>query len=200
MDIQTFIIIILGIITLGGVAFFIINKNKEKDNPTGRPHVIHYMPQFSGGHSHGIADNVKTFGNRIRIDFIPRSINYAKELNKNKKLGIESTIKTYPLFFDKDLVDIDAGVDDHVDIIEAYPQDINQVPKTTRKLKPWILERINKANIESDIINLLNKRIKNTNDIAIKSFSGDMEKRALAKHLEIIEEFKSEQREDGNKK
>lgn len=198
MDIQTFIIVALGVITLAGVALFITNKNKERDNPTGRPHVTHYMPEQSGGHSVGVADDIKTLGRRVRIDFIPRSINYSKELNKNKKLGItkDITVKTYPLFFDKDLVDFDSGRDDHVTIIEAYPQDINQVPKTTQLLKPWILEKINKVNMQKDKITLLSERIKNTNDMAIENFSGRMEKRALSKYSEIVKDMKPEQKDD----
>lgn len=202
MDIQTFIIIILGAITVGGVALFITNKNKERDNPTGREHVTHYMPEQSGGHTEGVAENIETLGNRIRIDFIPRSINYQKEINKNKKLGINKdiSVKTYPLFFDKDLVDVDAGRDDHVTIIEAYPQDINQVPKSTQLLKPYILEKINKINMEKDKIKLLNERIKNTNDMAIESFSGKMEKRALSKYSELVDDMKPEQKEEVKKK
>ncbi len=194
IDILKFIGIGMGIIVAASVSYFMFNKNKEGENPTGRVIVIHYMPEQSGGHSVGVAENWETLGERIKIDFIPRSINYQKEINKNKRLGIDKkiTIKTYPLFFDKDLVDIHSDMDDHVTIIEAYPQDIEQVPKGVALRKPEILERINKVNMKKDNIDLYKARIRNANNMALENFSGKMERIALLKHIELMKDFSQE--------
>lgn len=81
------IVMLLGFLLVMLVGYLIYLNHFQGEDPRNQSLLINLMPQYSSGHAFGVITKIEEFGDRIKVNFLPRDVDYI-ELNNKKNAKI----------------------------------------------------------------------------------------------------------------
>jgi len=201
MSIVNLILIIMGIVVVGLVSLFFYYQFKEKDEPEDAPLFENYHPMHSDGHTNGLVKGIEIGEKRIGITFVPRDINYVREIIVNKNKSFKP--KEYTIFYDKrQVVSLPQGLfSGHRTKMKAFPSDPKYVPEGVKrtdfgKLLMGYISNNQRIKEESE---LMEERMSSLQDLSEKNFGGKIFKdtiKTLREGYEVKEKRVEDKREE----
>jgi len=174
MSIVSLILIIMGIVVVGLVSLFFYYQFKEKDEPENSLIFENYHPMHSDGHTDGLVKGIEIGEKRIGITFVPRDINYVREIIVNKNKNFKP--KEYTIFYDKRQVEsFPQGLfSTHRGKIKAFPSDPKYLPEGVKRTNfgKILMGHISKNQRIKEESELMEKRMSSLQDLSEKNFGG----------------------------